>query len=55
MFVIIGGKKCPNCCIEGTKWRKKPDVFVCNKCNAYYTEFGIVIESQIFEEENRFT
>lgn len=51
MFVIIGKKRCPSCGIKGEKWKKKPEVFVCKKCNSFYNEFGIVLESQTQEEE----
>ena len=50
MFVVVGEDKCPTCGITGKLWKKSPDVFICPQCNAYYNEFGIIIESQIDNE-----
>lgn len=54
MYVVIGEKLCPSCGIKGKRWKRKPEVLICPKCNTFYNEFGIIIESQS-DEEVRFT
>lgn len=43
-FMLIGTDKCPNCGVKGKQWKKKPEVFVCPTCSAFYNEFGMVLE-----------
>ena len=50
-FMLIGKKRCPTCCVVGKRWNKEPDVLICPTCNAYYNEFGFIVEPQIEKEE----
>jgi len=49
---LIGKKRCPNCGIKGKIWKRKPDIFVCSKCNSFFNEFGIILESKIDRERD---
>lgn len=46
MFMLISENRCPTCGIVGKKWKKFPEVFICPDCNAFFNEFGIILESQ---------
>lgn len=50
MFMLIGEKRCPTCGVTGKKWKKSPEVLICPQCNAFFNEFGIIVESQIEKE-----
>lgn len=47
---LIGKRRCPSCGIKGKIWKKEPDVFVCPSCKAFFSEFGIILESEIKKE-----
>ena len=49
--MLIGDKKCPTCGVTGKVWKRQPEVLVCGLCNSYFAEFGIVVESQIGQED----
>jgi len=44
---LIGRGRCPSCGIKGKIWKKKPNIFRCPTCNAFYNEFGLILESQM--------
>lgn len=39
--------RCPLCGTSGTIWNKKPEAFQCPNCCAIFSEFGLVVESDI--------
>jgi len=55
MHIIIGEKRCPNCGVQGKRWKKEPEVFICPTCSSFFNEFGFVVEPQIEREEESFT
>ena len=48
---LIGKRRCPSCGVRGERWKKNPDVFICPSCNAFFNEFGIILESQTEKED----
>ncbi len=48
--MMIGGRRCPTCGVEGETWRKNPDVFLCHRCNTIYNEFGVVLQGNKRED-----
>ena len=55
MFVLIGKKRCPSCGVVGKLWKRRPEVLICPTCNSYFNEFGIVLETQMEQEESMLT
>jgi len=41
---LIGKGRCPACGIKGKVWKRKPNIFRCPTCNAFYNEFGLILE-----------
>jgi rubrerythrin len=39
--------KCPMCGTPGSIWNRNPDVFRCPNCLAIFSEFGLVLESEL--------
>jgi hypothetical protein len=39
--------RCPLCGTSGKVWNSNPEVFACPNCSAIFSEFGLVIESEL--------
>lgn len=50
MFMLIDKNRCPSCGTKGKEWIEHKGVFICPKCNAFFNEFGFVMESQNKDE-----
>lgn len=38
--------KCPLCGTSGRVWNKEPQVFECPQCSTFFSEFGVLMDSQ---------
>ena len=45
---MIGKKLCPHCGVKGESWKEDKKIIICPKCNAFFNEFGIILEKQRF-------
>jgi len=43
--MLIDDGRCPSCGVKGKEWKENKGVFICPKCNAFFNEFGFVMES----------
>lgn len=40
-------EKCPLCGTSGRSWHKDPVAFRCPNCFAIFSEFGLILESEL--------
>lgn len=50
MFMMFQPGKCPVCGSFGDEWEHDADVLKCKKCEAVFSEFGVVNQPQKIEE-----
>lgn len=41
---LIGKGRCPACGVKGKVWKRRPNIFRCSTCNAFFNEFGLILE-----------
>lgn len=39
-------ENCPMCGTVGRVWNKTPEAFQCPKCSTFYSQYGIVLETE---------